>query len=144
MVFQSIPEFSDFPYVVYHYTGTGVIEDPFVDKWPVEGFNNDVEARGYSSKLTIDNNSEQALKSSWYFNRYDVRINTANHIGKKLYDEWNRKFTRILNRPEKNCTTFTYPSGVVITIMNECLKSLNSFPRGGSWSMEMMDFSEQE
>jgi len=81
-------------YVVVYVTGTGVMEDNFINHDVVFETDNKDEAESKANELKIRNNSPADIESTWYSNRYHVNINTLSEGGKKLLEEFKSDFDK--------------------------------------------------
>ena len=85
-------------YVVVYVTGTGVMEDNFIEHDVVFETNNKDEAESKANELKIHNNSPADIESTWYSNRYHVNINTLSEMGKKLLEKFQSDFDERLQK----------------------------------------------
>lgn len=85
-------------YVVVYVTGTGVMEDNFVDHDVVFETDNKDEAELKANEFKIRNNSPADIESTWYSNRYHVNINTLSEMGKKLLEKFQSDFDERLQK----------------------------------------------
>lgn len=89
------------PYVVQHYTGTGVTEDPYEPKEVVGEFDTKEEAEGFAKKLFNENNTPEQIKSTWCDNTYWVNVNILSDKGKQLLSEFRKGFKRVDINPKE-------------------------------------------
>jgi hypothetical protein len=85
-------------YVIVYVTGTGCMEDNFIDHDVVFETDNKDEAESKANELKIHNNSPADIESTWYRNRYHVNINTLSEMGKKLLEEFRNDFNKTLQK----------------------------------------------
>jgi len=85
-------------YVVIHSTGTGVVEDQFIDHHVVYETDNIDEAKEKANELTKQNNTAEEIESTWYSNNYFVNVNILSKKGKELLKEFNYKFDEKLKK----------------------------------------------
>jgi hypothetical protein len=85
-------------YVIVYVTGTGVMEDSFIDHCVVFETDNKIEADKKAKELKIQNNSPAEIESTWYRNRYHVNINTLSDMGKELSKKFQNEFDERLNK----------------------------------------------
>tara|TARA_R100000655_G_C2889622_1_gene176834 strand:+ start:170 stop:538 length:369 start_codon:yes stop_codon:yes gene_type:complete len=79
-------------YVVVYVTGTGVMEDNFIDHSVVFQTDDKREAEIKAEELKIQNNSPVEIESTWYRNRYHVNVNILSKGGKRLYEKFKCDF----------------------------------------------------
>ncbi|MFA7708159.1 MAG: hypothetical protein WCX73_04365 [Candidatus Pacearchaeota archaeon] len=89
-------------YVIVYVTGTGVMEDNFIDHNVVFETNDKEEADKKAEELKVQNNSPANIASTWYSNRYHVNINTLSENGKKLLEEFESDFDERLEKGLKD------------------------------------------
>jgi len=89
-------------YVVVYVTGTGVMEDNFIDHDVVFETDDKGEADSKAEELKIQNNSPVDIESTWYRNRYHVNINTLSEGGKKLYEKFKSDFDERIQKGLKD------------------------------------------
>jgi len=89
-------------YVVVYITGTGVMEDNFIDHNVVYETDNKDEADKKAEELKRHNNSPAEIESTWYSNRYHVNINTLSENGKILQKQFQSDFDKRLDKGLKN------------------------------------------
>lgn len=89
-------------YVVVYVTGTGVMEDNFIDHDVVFETDDKGEADSKAEELKIQNNSPADIKSTWYRNRYHVNINTLSDGGKKLYEKFKSDYNERIQKGLKD------------------------------------------
>lgn len=97
MTYQDYEGFTK-TYVVVYVTGTGVMEDNFVDHNVVFETDNKTEAEQKAEELKIQNNSPVDIESTWYSNRYHVNVNTLSEMGKKLLEKFQSDFDERLQK----------------------------------------------
>lgn len=85
-------------YVVVYVTGTGVMEDNFIDHNVVFETDDKDEADAKANELKIHNNSPAEIESTWYSNRYHVNVNTLSKNGKKLLTNFKNEFDERLQQ----------------------------------------------
>lgn len=85
-------------YVVVYVTGTGVMEDNFIEHNVVFETNDKGEADSKAEELEMQNNSEADIKSTWYSNRFHVNINTLSEGGKKLHEKFKSDFDQKIQK----------------------------------------------
>lgn len=83
------------PYVVQHYTGTGVMEDNYIAREVVGEFDTKIEAETFADKMFKANNTPEQIKSTWYDNTYSVNVNTLSDKGKELLTDLEKGFGKI-------------------------------------------------
>jgi predicted transcriptional regulator len=89
-------------YVVVYVTGTGVMEDNFIDHDVVFESNDKGEADEKAKELTMKNNSIAEIESTWYRNRYQVNINTLSKKGKELLKKFENDFDEKLKNMDES------------------------------------------
>lgn len=85
-------------YIVVYVTGTGVMEDKFIEHDVVFETDDKDEAYAKANELEIHNNSLDDIKSTWYNNRYHVKINTLSETGNKLLNNFKSEFNDSLEQ----------------------------------------------
>ena len=85
-------------YVVVYVTGTGVMEDNFIEHDVVFETDNKEEADKKAEELKTYNNSPADIESTWYRNRYHVNVNTLSEGGKKLGEKFKNDFNERLQK----------------------------------------------
>jgi hypothetical protein len=83
------------PFIVEHYNGTGVMEDPYMPKKVVGEFDVKEDAEKYAKELFNENNTPEEIKSTWCNNTYWVNVNTLSKKGKQLLSEFEKGFKNI-------------------------------------------------
>lgn len=89
-------------YVVVYVTGTGVMEDIYINHEVVFESNDKGEADTKAEELTKQNNSIGEIQSTWYRNRYHVNVNTLSKGGKKLLKEFEKSFDDKIKNMDMN------------------------------------------
>lgn len=89
-------------YVVVHNTGSGVMEDPYIEHEVVYETDFLKEAETRASELKLKHNSEAEIESTWCSNTYHINVNTLSDKGKKLKEVASKKFDELLKTGMKN------------------------------------------
>lgn len=88
--------FKEYPnkktFVIVHYTGTGVMEDPSVMREIVFDTDDKQEAEDKAHRLYLDNNSLGQIQSTWTDNHYHIHTNPLTEEGKRLETEFRKQF----------------------------------------------------
>lgn len=92
MKFREYPDRNT--YVIVHYTGNGVVEDPYTNEVDIQSFEDGEEALEKVKELHLAANTKEQLESSWLSNRYGIIINTITDKGKELYTAWSKEFDK--------------------------------------------------
>ena len=115
MTYQDYEGFAK-TYVVVYVTGTGVMEDNFVEHNVVFESNDKGEADAKANELTMKNNSIGEIQSTWYNNRYHVNVNTLSKGGKKLLKKFETEFDDKIKNMDKSKYTKTKCNGMTFYI----------------------------
>jgi hypothetical protein len=97
MVYKEYPGINK-TYVVVHQTGTGPMEDPYIEKGPIFFTNSLAVANKVVSKNRKYHNSPAELRSSWVPNTYVIHVNTLTKKGAFLL----KKFHELIELKHKH------------------------------------------
>lgn len=112
-------------YVVCRNEGFGVMEAPYEEKEVVFETDDKDEAESMATKLKIENNTPEEIKSSWVPNTYRVNINTLSEEGAKMLLQFKaegqihvanceeRVKNGTLKKKEMGGRTFYFPPGSI-------------------------------
>lgn len=75
-------------YVLVHNTGTGIMEDNYVERDVVYETDDYKDAENKSLELKLKNNTKSQIESNWCNNTYQINVNTLSDYGKKLCKEF--------------------------------------------------------
>jgi hypothetical protein len=89
-------------YVVVHNTGTGVMEDPYIEHEVVYETDFLEEAEAKASELKLKHNSKAEIESTWCSNTYHINVNILSDKGKELKEKFSKEFDERLKMGMKN------------------------------------------
>ena len=79
-------------YVIVHYTGYGVMEDPYIEREPVYSTNDCDDTEALVHAFTEDYNTPEQIESTWIPDTFHINVNTITDKGKQLHKEFTEVF----------------------------------------------------
>lgn len=98
-------------YVICRATGFGVTEAPYIQKEVVYETNSYEAASNKQKELTIANNTEEEIKSTWRPNTYWINVNTLSDEGIRLHKELECEFNEKLAKMKESKDFDVFKSG---------------------------------